>query len=244
MTRREGRLGPAQRLAQTLIGWARPGRAYPIHPSISAGSLLEILVTRGAMAARGLWRRPRLGHGAGPLFIGRGVTIRHGRRLHAGRGVLLEDGVFIDALGEWGVRLGDQVTVGRGAAIKSTSVLWSPGKGLVVGPRSAFGDYSHIGAAGGIVVGADVLCGPRVSLHSENHRYEDPARPIREQGVRREGIEIEDNCWLGSGVIVLDGVRIGRGSVIAAGSVVTMSVPPGSIAAGVPARVIGKRGDR
>lgn len=244
MTRREGRVGAVQWLAQALIRWARPGRAYPIDPSIGTGSLLEVLAVRGTMAARGLWRRLRLGRSAGPLFIGRGVTIRHGRQLHAGRGVLLEDGVFIDALGEWGIRLGDQVTIGRGTAIKCTSVLWSPGKGLVVGPRSAFGDYSHIGAAGGIVIGADVLCGPRVSLHSENHRYEDPARPIREQGVRREGIEIEDDCWLGSGAIVLDGVRIGRGSVIAAGSVVAKSVPAGSIAAGVPARVIGKRGDR
>ena len=246
-TRRRGaradRAGELLRaLLQALVERARPGRPYAVHASVGVRSLLEVLVARGAMALRGYLRRPWLGRASGLLFVGRGVAIRHGHLVRLGRGVLLEDHVFIDALGEWGVRLGDHVTIGRGTAIKGSAVLWNPGKGLVMGEGSAVGDYSFLGAAGGIVIGANVLCGARVSLHSENHRYDDPARPIREQGVTREGIEIGDDCWLGGGAIVLDGVRIGRGSVIAAGSVVTRSVPPGSVAAGVPARVIGARG--
>lgn len=68
--------------------------------------------------------------------------------------------------------------------------------------------------------------------------------PIREQGVTREGIIIEDDCWLGSGVKVLDGVTIGKGCVIGANSVVTKDIPPYSVAVGAPARVIKKRGEK
>jgi acetyltransferase-like isoleucine patch superfamily enzyme len=60
----------------------------------------------------------------------------------------------------------------------------------------------------------------------------------REHSISREGIEIQDNCWIGTGVRILDGVSIGSGSVIGAGSVVTKDIPSNSIAVGVPAKVI------
>jgi acetyltransferase-like isoleucine patch superfamily enzyme len=59
-----------------------------------------------------------------------------------------------------------------------------------------------------------------------------------DQGITAQGIVIEDNCWIGAGAIVLDGVTIGRGACVGAGSVVTKSVPPHSLAVGSPARVI------
>jgi acetyltransferase-like isoleucine patch superfamily enzyme len=71
-----------------------------------------------------------------------------------------------------------------------------------------------------------------------------PVKPIREQPLKtRGGIIIEDEAWLGFGVIVLDGVRIGQGAVIGAGSIVTKNIPDGSIAAGNPACVIKMRSD-
>ena len=66
-------------------------------------------------------------------------------------------------------------------------------------------------------------------------------QPIRLQGVSRQGIHIGPNCWVGAKVTVLDGVTIGEGSVVAAGAVVTKDIPPYSIAAGVPAKVIKRR---
>jgi acetyltransferase-like isoleucine patch superfamily enzyme len=65
--------------------------------------------------------------------------------------------------------------------------------------------------------------------------------PMKEQGVTQKGVVIEDDCWIAANSVILDGVRIGRGSVVAAGAVVSRDVPPFSIVAGVPARVIKNR---
>jgi acetyltransferase-like isoleucine patch superfamily enzyme len=64
---------------------------------------------------------------------------------------------------------------------------------------------------------------------------------MKEQGVTQKGIVIEDDCWIAANSIILDGVTIGRGSVVAAGAVVSKSVPPYSVVAGVPARIIKSR---
>jgi acetyltransferase-like isoleucine patch superfamily enzyme len=82
---------------------------------------------------------------------------------------------------------------------------------------------------------------PRVSIYAENHLFDDPELNIKEQGVKREFVKIEDDCWIAANTVILAGVTIGRGSVIAAGSVVTKDVPPYSIVGGVPAKVIKSR---
>jgi acetyltransferase-like isoleucine patch superfamily enzyme len=94
------------------------------------------------------------------------------------------------------------------------------------------------GAGGGIRRGNHVLNGQNDNFHSENHNYTDKDRLIREQGVRYEGIIVEDDVWIGSKVTVVDGVTIGQGAVICAGSVVTKSIPPYAVAVGVPAKVV------
>lgn len=89
---------------------------------------------------------------------------------------------------------------------------------------------------GGITIGDDVLLGPRVSIYTTNHAL-DPAD--RAAGAcLAEPVVIEDGVWVGGGVTVNPGVRIGHGSVIGSGAVVTGDVPPHTIAAGVPARVL------
>ncbi len=80
-----------------------------------------------------------------------------------------------------------------------------------------------------------------VQILAVNHVYDDPTRPIREQGITAQGIVIEDDVWIGAGAIVLDGVTIGRGSVIGAGAVVADDIPPYSIAVGSPAKPIRDR---
>jgi acetyltransferase-like isoleucine patch superfamily enzyme len=82
-----------------------------------------------------------------------------------------------------------------------------------------------------------------VQLVTGNHTFARRDLPIRAQPTEERPIVIEDDVWLGASAIVLGGVTIGQGSVVAAGSIVTRSLPPYSIARGVPARITGARGE-
>jgi acetyltransferase-like isoleucine patch superfamily enzyme len=203
-------------------------------------ALLQVAIYRGVCWFRGLVRRPVL-RTRGHLFLGSHTQIRHPQLITAGKGLIIEDHVCIDALSEHGISFGDNVTIARFATIQCTGVVRNLGVGLWVGDNTALGAYSFIGAQGGIRIGRNVIMGPRVNLHAENHVFADPNTPIREQGENRSGIVIDDDCWIGAGAIIVDGVHIGSGSIVAAGSVVTSDIPPMSVCAGVPARVIKSR---
>lgn len=90
---------------------------------------------------------------------------------------------------------------------------------------------------GRIEIGNDVLIGPYCVLRSADHVFSDLSKPIKSQGHAPGKIVIEDDCWLGSHVVVTSNVTIGKGSVIGAHSVVTRDIPPYSVAMGVPAIV-------
>ncbi|MGB2637100.1 MAG: acyltransferase [Candidatus Acidiferrum sp.] len=113
---------------------------------------------------------------------------------------------------------------------------------IVLGKRCGIGRRSMISAKNQIVLGEDVLFAPAVLIMDHNHEFSDVSQPITVQGVTPGGkIRIEKNCWLGYGAVVLCGsgqVTIGRNSVIGANCVVTRSVPPYSIMAGNPAKLI------
>lgn len=135
--------------------------------------------------------------------------------------------------------IGNGVKINRGADIK----VHCGGNGCVeIGENTIIGAYSCLSGLH-IKIGNDCLIAPHVGIFANNHVFTDPNRKIREQKHTYKGVVIEDDCWLGSGVKVMDGVTIGKGSVIGAGAVVTKSIPPYSIAVGVPAKVVGKRED-
>lgn len=98
-----------------------------------------------------------------------------------------------------------------------------------MGEHSSIGPYGYVGCSGKIVIGKNVMFGPKCSLFAENHNFEDTSTSIKEQGVHQKGIVVEDDCWIGSNCVILDGVTIGRGSVIGAGTLITKDVPPGSV---------------
>ena len=187
--------------------------------------------------------RPWLARSSGLLFVARGARILNPGHLTAGRGVKLEEHAELQCLARRGVVLGDGVTIGRGASIRPSSYYGhEPGEGLAVGAGSAIGAYSWIGASGFVSIGRDVMFGPRVLVLPENHVFDDPGRTIKSQGVVRSGVVVEDDCWIGAGATLLAGVRIGRGSVVAAGAVVRSDVAPMSVVGGVPARLLKTRG--
>lgn len=111
----------------------------------------------------------------------------------------------------------------------------------------AFGDDCTVNAyaciSGQVRCGNGVRIASHVSIVGFNHGFEDPDRPIHEQGLTSVGIEIGDDVWIGANAVIVDGVNIGRGAVIAAGAVVTRDVPPFAIVAGVPAKVVRRRGE-
>ena len=98
-----------------------------------------------------------------------------------------------------------------------------------------------MGCSGLITIGNNVMMSPGVSIYAENHNFLDSTLPMKEQGVTVSFVTIEDDCWIASNSCILAGVTIGKGSVVAAGSVVTKNVPPYSVVAGIPATVIKSR---
>lgn len=142
-----------------------------------------------------------------------------GGRIVLGHGVHLYRGTIIE------VGAGGSVTIAANTHVQSGCNL----KGFL----------------GSLRIGANVQIAPGCGFSPYEHRFDDLQRPIREQGIVSSGdIVIEDDAWLGLGVYVLDGVRIGRGAVIGAGSVVVRDIPAYAIAAGAPAKVLRYRGHR
>lgn len=126
-------------------------------------------------------------------------------------------------------------SLGEGAVIRPP-LRMDYGYQTTIGP----GTFINVGAVildvGRVSIGADVQIGPNVQLLTPTHPL-DPE--VRRSGLEAaEPITIEDNVWLGGGVIVCPGVTIGRDTVVGAGAVVTKSLPPGVLAVGNPARVI------
>lgn len=177
------------------------------------------------------------------VFVGRNVKVLEKRKLSVGSKTKLHDFVYIDGLSRAGVTLGKGVVLGRGTRIECSGSIEHVGKGMVIGNRSTFGNDCFFGAAGGIRIGEDVIAGQYIRFHSENHKYENLNSLIREQGVVQKGIVIGNNCWIGSGVVFLDGSRVGDGCVVAANAVVSGKFPENTVIGGVPAKVIKKRGE-
>ena len=196
----------------------------------------------GWRVIRGIIVKVRLGRSSGFVLCEKRVRLYHARHIRVGRSFNLEEGCEIVGLAKDGLVFGERCTVGRCAVIRPTNVLLGElGEGLRVGNNSNIGAYSYIGCSGMIEIGDNVMMGPRVNLMAENHNFERTDVSMKEQGVTRSFIKIEDDVWLGVGSTVVAGVTVGRGSIVAAGAVVTKDVPPYSMVGGVPSRVLKSR---
>ncbi|HIP96672.1 MAG TPA: acyltransferase [Anaerolineae bacterium] len=158
-----------------------------------------------------------------------------------GRNVYLDYGVYLHACPQ-GIVIGDDTFVMHGSELHVYNFRGLPQSGIWVGRNCFLGEFTLIRGQGGVHIGDHVLLAPRVQLLAVDHLYDDVTRPVIQQGIRGRGITVEDGAWIGGGAIVLDGVRVGRNSVVGAGSVVTQDVPPYTVAVGAPARVIKRLG--
>jgi acetyltransferase-like isoleucine patch superfamily enzyme len=184
--------------------------------------------------------------GKGVVF-GRDLVVRNAHLVELGDGVMIDDGCVIDGRGAGpeGVVIGDRVILGRGVSIQAKI---GP---ISVGADSDIGMGTVIHSQGGVEIGRAVVMGGGCKLsggvfQTARTPGDDAAggggMAAREQTRWTKGpIRIGDKCLIGFGCMFLDGVEVGEGTVLGAGSVVVASVPPYSVAAGVPARVLRPR---
>lgn len=200
---------------------------------------LRGIMRASCMLIRGIIASARLGR---LVFLGRGAKIEHATHVY-GHGILkAEEYVTIQGISNRGVTLGLGVSFGAFTQLRPSSQYGGLlGDGCNIGNGSTFGPYAYIGCAGFIEIGTNCMFGPRVSLIAENHVIPHEGHALKGSGVTRQGIVIGNDCWIGANTVILDGTNIGNGSIIGAGAVVRGVIPPNSIAAGVPARVIRKR---
>jgi acetyltransferase-like isoleucine patch superfamily enzyme len=174
------------------------------------------------------------------VILGKGITLRHPGKISLGDQVAIDDYVLLDASGVEGtyVHLGDQVIISRNCVIQGKS---GP---LTIGARTDIGCNTIITSpAAGIQIGQAVLIAGNCYIGGSRYIADQLDVPMMDQGIYSKGpVIIEDGCWLGAGVTVLDGVRIGKGSIVGAGAVVTKDLPDYAVATGIPARVVQVRG--
>jgi acetyltransferase-like isoleucine patch superfamily enzyme len=129
--------------------------------------------------------------------------------------------------------LGRNVAIGHGAHMKPTNLVR-------IGTNVAIGANFHVETD--LTIGDDVLISSRVAVVARDHRFDDPARSVFWSGRLPPGaVVIEGDNLIGFGTIIVGPARIGRGSIVGAGAVVTGDLPPGFICVGVPARPIRAR---
>lgn len=195
----------------------------------------------------------RLASWFAPPYYGRCYLARLNRRgyispnaiiyhddLNLGENVFIGDRVII-----YRDKDGGKVELGKNTHVYGDTFIQTGfGGSIIIGndthiqPRCQFSAYMS-----SIRIGCRVQIAPNCAFYPYDHGTS-PDKPIIEQPLQSKGgINIGDDVWLGFGVIVLDGVNIGKGAVIGAGSVVTHDIPDNTIAAGIPARAIRKRED-
>jgi len=134
--------------------------------------------------------------------------------------------------------IGDDVRILRGATISTT-----PTGKIMIGDRVHIGEGTIIFGGLSIKIGNDVIIGPQNVIVDSDHGYQDLSIPMNRQPLSFAEVSIEDDVWISSNCVITKGVTLGKGAVIGAGAVVKKDIPPYSIAVGVPAKVIKKRGD-
>ena len=129
-------------------------------------------------------------------------------------------------------------SLGERSVIESFSCINNAVGDVVIGHHTRIGIHNTI--IGPVTVGNHVNLAQGITVTALNHNFADASLRIDEQGVSTLPVTIEDDVWIGANAVVLPGVTVGTHSVVAAGAVVSRDVPPYSLVAGVPAKVIKK----
>lgn len=182
--------------------------------------------------------KPLFKHFGGGVILGQGLVLRHPSKISLGDRVAIDDSTLLDASGsgDEGIAFGEDAIVSRNCVIQGKT---GPVK---LGRKVDIGCNVILTSGNGIYIGDSVLIGGNCYIGGGRYITDRIDIPMMEQGVFSKGpVIIEDDVWLGAGATVLDGVKIGRGSIVGAGALVTKDLPEYSVAVGVPAKVIKSR---
>lgn len=172
------------------------------------------------------------------VWIGKRLALRH-KNVSLGKGVMISPDAMVNP------RCG-KIEIGENSIVSPYAILQGNikiGKNVSVQARTMLIGYGTCEDQNGIIsIGDNSRIAPNCMLIAADHVFADPDKPIRMQGMKPGSIIIEDDVWVAGGAHINAGVTIGRGSIIGAGAVVTKDIPPMSVAVGVPAKVIKKRG--
>ncbi len=165
-----------------------------------------------------------------------------GRGLVIGRGARLKNAEYTAFLPD-----NCSLVIGSQSTVHATIQVYQPGVRVRIGSRTSIGAWTRVDAACGVEIGDDVLMAWDVLVMDHDahsllfrNRKNDVVhwQALDWDAVRKAPVSIGDKCWIGAKSIILKGVQIGEGAVVGAGSVVTKNVPPWTVVAGNPARVI------
>ena len=178
-----------------------------------------------------------LGHTGRNVTFGTNVVLRHPHKIRIGDDVVIDDGCCLDAKGtdNRGIDIGRGVFIGRG------TILSCKNGDIIVDDHANIGFNCQIFSGGRVRLGKHALVAAYTYLVGGDHAHERTDTPVLYQGRSARGIEVDDHTWLGAHVVVTDGAVIGRDTIVGAGAVVRGEIPPFSVAAGVPARVLRDR---
>ncbi len=228
------RKSKVQKYRDLVIG--RPG----VGPLIAYE--LVTLLSSWVPGALGLFLRSKLyplvlGSVGRNVVFGANVTVRHPHKITIGDNVVIDDNCCLDAKGidNTGIVIGSGVFVGR------NTILSCKNGDIVIDDHANLGFNCEVFSASRVRIGKNILMAAYTYLVGGDHLYDRVDVPVLQQGRTARGIEVDDNVWLGTHVVVTDGSNIGRDAIIGAGAVVVGEIPQFAIAAGIPAKVIRDR---
>ncbi|MHA2013514.1 MAG: acyltransferase [Candidatus Helarchaeota archaeon] len=174
------------------------------------------------------------------IILGENITFRGVKKIEIGKKVKIDNNVLVEAYPDSkGIFLEEEVEIHQGVI---TTTGYGEKSIINIGKASRIGPYTCIYGHGGIKIGKNVLIAGHNFISASQHIFQDINSPIKNQGITAKGIVIEDDVWIGSNCVIMDGVKIRQGSVIGASSIVNKDIPSYSVAIGQPAKVIKKRG--
>ncbi len=132
----------------------------------------------------------------------------------------------------------NQFRLGEGSTIEEYSVVDNGVGNVIIGNQTRIGLRSTI--IGPVQIGDHVILAQNIVISGLNHRYEDPERPIHQQGVNTATVVIGNDSWIGANSVITAGISIGKHVIVGAGSVVTKDIPDYTVVVGNPARIIKK----